>query len=58
MRIIPRNRLPNDLQESGCPAVRCIENVLVAVKTENNKQIALELGMVDHGKWERPCDRA
>ncbi len=52
-----RNRLPNDLKESGCPAVRCIENVLVAVKSENNKQVALELGMVDCGEWECPCKK-
>ena len=49
-----RAKLPPEAKK-GCPVLRCVADLLVAVKSENNREIALELGMICDGEWECPC---
>jgi len=51
-----RAKLPQKAKRSY-PALRCVADLMVAVKSENNREIALELGMICEGEWEYNCDK-
>lgn len=41
----------------GCPALRCLSEVLMDIKEANNDEIALELGMLPCADPACPCRR-
>ena len=51
-----RAKLPPDTRKI-CPALRLVADLLVSIKSENNREIAIELGMICDGEWECPCSK-
>jgi len=47
------NNLPSDVCRN-CPALKSVANVLMAMKAENNEQIAAELGILNNKRLECP----
>ncbi|MHA1286542.1 MAG: hypothetical protein ACTSPB_03960 [Candidatus Thorarchaeota archaeon] len=51
-----RGKLPPETRKI-CPALRLVADLLVAVKSENNREIALEMGMICDEEWECHCGK-
>ena len=46
--------LPQKLRNK-CPAVKCVETMLAALKAETTAEIAIEMGLVENARWKCPC---